>query len=263
ALSIDPSSADAIEGQIALDLAKQNRTAARELIENRLRQAPRDGQMWFLAAQVYATAGDQQRATDALRRTIDLSPSNLRAFAMLGQIYGAQGKLREARQQFETWIAREPKSIPAHTMVALLFERENDASSARKEYEKTLTIDPHAAVAANNLAWMYVDAGEKLDQAQQLAESAVAQLPEVADFNDTLGWIYYKKELPAQARPYIEKAVTKEGNNPLFHYHLGMVFAKQGEDSRAIQTLKHALSLSSSFPGAADAKRTLSDLTIQ
>jgi hypothetical protein len=42
-----------------------------------------------------------------------------------------------------------------------------------------------------------------------------------------------------------------------------LVYAKQGEDTKAIAALKQALAISPSFGGAAEAKRTLSELQLQ
>jgi len=148
-------------------------------------------------------------------------------------------------------------------MVALLFEQEHNPAAAQKAYERTLEIDPHAAVAANNLAWRYAESGEKLDVALQLAQVAASQAPEVPDFSDTLGWVYYKKDLPMQAFPLVFRAVAKQDANPLFQFHLGMVYAKQGEDEKAIAVLKRALALNPRFPGADEARRMLSELTVQ
>ena len=62
---------------------------------------------------MYFNLKDLARTENALRKTIELNPSNLRAFAMLGAVYGAQGKIDEARQQFETWAVRQPRSVAA------------------------------------------------------------------------------------------------------------------------------------------------------
>ena len=59
-----------------------------------------------------------------------------------------------------------------------------------------MEADPRAAVAANNLAWMYASRGEQLDRALQLAQAAKAELPDDAAVSDTLAYVYIKKQLP-------------------------------------------------------------------
>ncbi len=147
-------------------------------------------------------------------------------------------------------------------MVALLLEKQNKLAEARRRYERILEIDPQAAIAANNLAWLYAEAGGNLDLATDLAQRAKSQVPDQPAFNDTLGWIYYKKDLLEQAVPLFTQAIEKDGETPLYHYHLGLAYAKQGEDSRAIASLKRALTLDAKFDGAEEARRVVAELQV-
>jgi len=260
ALAIDPGSANALEGLIALDLAAQDRAAAGARVEARLRQAPRDGQAWFTAAKLYATSGDRAHEEEALKNTIELTPSNFRAFTMLGQLYGAQGRIADARHQFELWAQREPRSVAARTMVGLLLEQEHNEAAARKTFEEAIEIDPNAIVAANNLAWMYTESGEKAEDAQRLAELAATKAPDIPDFTDTLGWVYYKAELTASAIPLFQKALMRDPSNPTYHYHLGMAYLKENNEAEARRSLQRALTLNPSFANADDARAALASL---
>jgi tetratricopeptide (TPR) repeat protein len=125
-----------------------------------------------------------------------------------------------------------------------------------------LELDPHAAIAANNLAWILSETGGNLDQATELAQTAKGQASDQPAFNDTLAWIYFKKNLAEQAVPLLHQALEKDPNNALTHFHLGMTYAKLGEDSKAIASLKRALALDPNLSTAAEARRTLSDLQV-
>lgn len=46
---------------------------------------------------------------------------------------------------------------------------------------------------------MYAEKGQNLDQALNYAQAAKEQLPTVAEVDDTLGFVYFKKELFSQA----------------------------------------------------------------
>jgi tetratricopeptide (TPR) repeat protein len=262
ALDLDAASAEALAGLVTLDLGARNASAALGRLEARLRAAPDDGRAWYLAARAYAIVGDLTRTEQALRKTIELDPANAQAFGMLGDIFAMRGKLEDATHEFEKWSNRQPRSIAAHTMVALLLEKQHKQPEARRRYERILEIDPQAAIAANNLAWLYTEAGGNLDLATDLAQRAKSQVPDQPAFNDTLGWIYYKKDLVEQAVPFFTQAIEKDGDTPLYHYHLGLAYAKQGEDSRAIASLKRALTLDARFDGADEARRVVAELQI-
>ena len=262
ALALDAASPEALAGLVTLDLGARNASAALGRVEARLRAAPDDGRAWYLAARAYALVGDVTRTEQALRKTLELDAGNAQAFGMLGDIFGMRGKIDEATHEFELWAEHQPKSIAAQTMVALLLEKQHKLADAKRRYERILEIDPHAAIAANNLAWLYAEAGGNLDLATDLAQRAKSQVPDQPAFNDTLGWIYYKKDLVEQAVPLFTQAIEKDGDTPLYHYHLGMAYAKQGEDSRAIASLKRALTLGAKFDEADEARRVVAELQV-
>ena len=49
-------------------------------------------------------------------------------------------------------------------------------------------------------------------------------------------------------------------SNPLYHYHLGLAYAKQGDHDRARAALQRALKLKPDFNGAEDARAQLAAL---
>jgi Flp pilus assembly protein TadD len=107
---------------------------------------------------------------------------------------------------------------------------------------------------------MDAEEGTNLDVALNRAQTAKAALPDDPDVNDTLGWVYVKRGLPALAVAPLEQAIQKKPTEPTYHYHLGLAYLKAGDKDRARPALERALRLSSSFQGAADAKRTLDGL---
>ena len=151
------------------------------------------------------------------------------------------------------------KSAPP-TMVGILFEAQRDFASAVEWYKKALQIDPRAATAAINLAWLYADRGENLDDSVLLAQAASAALPKQPEVADTLGWVYYKQNLPSMAVPHFERAIQGDPTNPTYQFHLGLVHAKLGQDRKARVFLQAALRLDPNFPGALEANRVLAKL---
>jgi Flp pilus assembly protein TadD len=147
--------------------------------------------------------------------------------------------------------------VAAGTTLATLLLSQGETADAQKEYERVLSLDPRAAVAANNLAWLYVSSGQNLDQALQLAQTARELLPNDADVSDTLGWIYVRKNMASLAIPHLESSVQKASDNPSFQYHLGMAYLQLGDTEKANTALTRALTLKPDFDGAADARKAL------
>ncbi|HEX5071201.1 MAG TPA: tetratricopeptide repeat protein [Vicinamibacterales bacterium] len=256
----DPDSLEALEGLLLLDLRAGKKKDAAERADAALKRIKPSANLFVIAAKTYLALGEAKRAEDLLRQAIEREPARLAAYGMLGQLYIDQKRLGEAEEQFKEIVRRNPQSIAANTMLGMLHEAQGKLAEAEEQYQKTLGLDSSAAVAANNLAWILVSSDRSLEQAMQLAQTALKGLPEEPHVNDTMGWILYRKGRPEQAVRYLEAAVRRDSAEPLPYYHLGMAYSDMKDVAKARQALEKALQLSTAFPGAADARRALTAL---
>jgi tetratricopeptide (TPR) repeat protein len=257
ALKLAPDSAEALNGLLALDLAARRPEAARARIDARIKSENASPALLMVGARTYAATGDLTAAEQLLRRILQKDPANMNAYSALGEIYLKQKRLDAALAEFDNVAQKDPKSVAAPTVAGMILAAQGKPAEARKRYERALQADPAAPVAANNLAWMYAESGENLDVALQLAQAAYGSLPSHPDVTDTLGFIYYKKNLLPQAQDMLRKTVEKAPANPLYHYHLGLVLAKMGNTDGAKEHLTQALKLKPDFEGSSDAKALL------
>jgi tetratricopeptide (TPR) repeat protein len=255
ALALKADDLEPFGGLVAIDMASGNVAAARARVDARL-SAPTPA-LLTLAARVYAASHDEVRAETFLRQAIGLDSNYVGAYGALAELYLSQQKLDEARVEYEAVAARSPKSVAALTMVGILLQARGDFEGARDRFEHVLRIDPEAAVAANNLAWIYVQHGGNLDVAMHLAQTAHKKLPGVAEVGDTLGFIYYKKNLASLAIDLFKASQTRDPKNALYEYHLGLAYASAGDSVRARGSLRKALALKPDFDGAAEARTLL------
>ncbi len=257
ALALDPNSFDAISGLVAVDIDEKNVARARATVDARVQKAPKDAATLALAAATYAALHETGRQEEMLRRLIEVEPANLQAFAGLASLYAQENRLDEARAGFEALVPRAPKSVGVQTMIAVILQAQHKDAEAQQAYEKVLKMDPGAGLAANNLAWIYADGGVKLDVALDLARTAKRQMPDVPQVNDTLGWVYYKKNLAEQAIPAFESSVQNSPKDPTYRYHLGLAYAKAGQLVKAREALDEALRQKPDFREAAEARKAL------
>jgi len=256
ALALDSSSIEALAGLIMLDLRAGDSAAAKRRVDERVKSNA-SPEMLMLAARTYASTNDLTAAEGFLRRAIEADPTMLPAYGMLGQLYLSQQKLNEARREFEALAARQSKPVAALTMSGIILQTQGNLAEARKRYEQVLAIDGRAAIAANNLAWLQAEAGDNLDIALQIAQTAAAAAPQLPDVSDTVGWIYYKKKLPALAIPQFQRSIELQPAAAIYHYHLGLAYQLAGEDERGRESLRKALSLNPDARLAADIRRAL------
>lgn len=260
ALQLDPGSIAALGGLVTLDLASKQAPQAMQRVDSYLAKRPSDPQALYLASRAYALGNDVPRAEAAVKKAIELDPSFLQAYGLLGQLYVRQGKLDQARAEYERTVQKRPHDVAAHTMVAMILQVQNRIDDAKKRYEQVLGIDPRAVVAANNLAYMHAEAGTNLDVALNLAQAAKSELPDDPDVNDTLGWVYYKRNLANLALEPLQRSISKEPRNALYRYHLGLAYLKVGDTKNARTSLEQALRLELDSGSATEAKKVLASL---
>lgn len=260
ALALEPANIGALAGLTELDMAGGRQNAALARLEHASKASSTDARLLVLAGGVHAQVRDFGAAERDARAAIAVEPGNLDAYALLGQVLVATGRVDAAILEFQRITEKHPKSVPHLTALAVLLEMQNRKADARAAYERVLAADPRAAVASNNLAWMYAEDGDNLDVALQLAQAAKGQLPDNPSVNDTLGWIYHKKGLNALAVPPLLQSIDKDPGKPAYHYHLGVVYAANGEVEKARESLSRAVSLAPDSADVQDAKKALAGL---
>jgi Tfp pilus assembly protein PilF len=143
----------------------------------------------------------------------------------------------------------------------MIAELKNDRTDAKTRYASILAKDPNAAVAANNLAWIYADEGTNLDQALLLAQTAIKAFPDRAQVQDTFGWVLYQRGYFRDAAAALERAAAADPSIGEIQYHLGLAYAKAGESVRARETLNAALKLDPESGLAAEARKSLDEIS--
>jgi tetratricopeptide (TPR) repeat protein len=260
AAALAPNNLEALAGLVRIDLATGRNQEALARVEAGLKGGKPTGEFLMLAGRTYAAAGNLPKAEEMLRRAIEAQPARLEAYGMLGSLYVAEHRLADAEDQFRRVTTENPRSEAAGTMLGMILEAEKKVPDAEKQYKAVLAADGQAAVAANNLAWIYVSGNRNLDEALQLAQTAVRRLPDEPHVNDTLGWIYYRKNMASEAVRYLEASVKSDPNDPATHYHLGMAYVGAGDLTKGRESLRQALAMKGDFDGASDAKKALGQI---
>jgi tetratricopeptide (TPR) repeat protein len=103
---------------------------------------------------------------------------------------------------------------------------------------------PNQPVVANNLASListYRDDEASLERAYTIARRLRGT--DVAPFQDTYGWIAYRKGEYQEALEHLEPAAAVLGDDPLVQYHLGMTYLALGQQDAALDQLRRAVDL--------------------
>ena len=113
-------------------------------------------------------------------------------------------------------------------------------------YRRAIRLNQQNYYALNNLAYILLLQNKNIDEAYELAQSAV-QLRQKSFTVDTLGYAYYKLEEYKTALKYLikaEKLLKQEGGDPdpEMEYHIGIVQVKLGRIDEAVNKINAAIS---------------------
>jgi len=250
--------------------------------------------------QTYLRADNPEQARLEIEKVLTQEPDDLRANLTLAQFEIQQGNLAAAEETFTRMIALYPEQAAPYLGLAavlrqdvrpveaaavikagvetarnpgrLMFDRasylesEGDIDGALEIYEVLYEANNTSEVIANNLASLLSE--HRNDQESQDRAFAVAKrlrASEVPAFQDTYGWLLYKRGEYERAVVYFTKAA--EGGldgHPLVQYHLGMTLAALEKVADAKTHLANAIELGKddldAYPQLAEAKNKLAEL---
>jgi len=234
--------------------------AARERIEKQVAAAPQSGALRLLLGSVYDTQGKAALAEAAYLKALELEPRLVGAYLALSQRYADSGKHDQALAKLHDALKVDPNNIAVLVRSAGLYETKGDIAKAKEAYEKAVALNPRSALAANNLAYLYMQYGGDKERALQLAQTAKEAAPDEPNISDTLGWILYKRGVYQRALSLFKDSATKVPENPEVQYHLGMAYLKTGDKEAARKALTLAATSQTRFAEQAEAKRALTNL---
>jgi tetratricopeptide (TPR) repeat protein len=260
ALELDPVQLEAAGGLTTLDFAAGDRKGALDRLDAMVARDGRNKRILLMAANAHASAANFPRAESLLLTAIDLDPALMNAYTLLGQIYMTQKRLDAARAQFDTIARQQERPVGVLTLIGTIDMLQNRTADAQQTFERVLQLDANAGVAANNLAWIYLEHGGNTDAAVRLAQTARAAFPQSAEVHDTLGWAYFKKGQLADAVASLRRSYELDPRNSTTLYHLALAYDRHGDRDDARKAMTRYLQVDPSSDRSADLRQRLQSL---
>jgi len=131
-----------------------------------------------------------------------------------------------------------------HSSLGDAYHSLEEHSKSDNSYEMALMLEPGNVIVLNNFAYYLSIRGVDLDKAENMAKKANDISPNVASFQDTYGWVLYKKQNYKNALFWIEEALENGGGeDPVVYEHLGDIQIKLNNTEEAVKSWKKALEL--------------------
>jgi tetratricopeptide (TPR) repeat protein len=253
ALALLPDNPDVIASLASIDLRQGRGEDSLARVSAASRAAPKDAALARLQGDLELALGKPEAAEASYRRAVDADPNGLESYGKLAGLYTRLGRANEVIRTYEAALAKNPKSGELHLVLGTLNEAQGRVDDAIVHYEKAIELNPDLAAAKNNLAYWLAERGTDLDRALDLAQEAKAVLAKNPRTNpasaDTLGWVFYKKNLPDAAVNYLREAVggfdpsypQDRATRPQVRHHLALALVAVGEKQEAASEWKLAL----------------------
>jgi tetratricopeptide (TPR) repeat protein len=204
---------------------------------------------YFLAlAQMETNKGSEALAT--LDKARQKFPQSFAMEFYTAMAYSRQKSYTDALKHFITAEVIAKASDPSQLNEGFYFqigatcERKGDYDQAEKYFEKCLQLMPDFAEAQNYLGFMWAEHGLKLDKARALIEKALKAEPKNAAFLDSMAWVLFKLNQPAEALPYALKAAElSEQPDATVDDHIGDIYAALKQLDKAREFWRKSIAL--------------------
>jgi cellulose synthase operon protein C len=235
---------------------------ASTFLDAELAKTPDEPALRFLRAGLYVLENKPDEAEKIYRALFDASPSDQTLQALYG-LLSAQNRGPEAEALIDTVLAANPTAVLPRLIRATALERKQDFEGAITVYESLYTEDSSNLVVANNLASLITaqrSDPESLERAFAIARRLRGT--EVPAFQDTYGWIEYRRGNYDEALKYLEPAAKGLPDDPLTQVHLGLTYValKRMDEARATLTAALALAGDNPLPQFTEARKVLAGL---
>ena len=257
------------EGLRAIALIVQTQVRAGKLpeatayLEGEMAKRPDAAQLKLLRAGLHALAGESDAAEAIFRDLVAKDPKAETPARLLYGLLVSAGRGPEATAVLDAALAAQPTSGTLRWMKAGELERAGDIEGAIAVYEALYAEDSNNVIVANNLASLITthrtDA-ESLERAYAVARRLRGS--DVPAFQDTYGWIEYRRGNLEEAVADLEPAAAGLPNDALTQFHLGMTYVALDRKEDAARVLARAVELAgdSPLPQFKTARETLATL---
>jgi tetratricopeptide (TPR) repeat protein len=199
----------------------------------------------FLAAQARAAQVMSQlgRLDEACQRLQDAAQAYPKERAQLlvteAALLRDNGRKSDAYALLETALAETPEQTDLLYEAALLAEQLGKFDVLERNLRAIIRIRPDSAHAYNALGYSLADHNERLDEAQQLIDRALALAPDDPFIIDSRGWLLHRRGDNAEALEVLRSAFALRAD-PEIAAHIGEVLWSLGRHSEAEKTWNDA-----------------------
>ena len=214
------------------------------------RQVPPESSDYYAAelgrAEVLSRSDRKDAAAEVLQNLAAQNPDLPDAHVALADLRSQQEDYAAAVTSYDKAIGLSEDGVGGnwflHYARGISHERLKNWEKAEADFRRALELNPDQPQVLNYLGYSLVERQEKLDEALEMIERAVADRPDSGFIVDSLGWVLFRLGRYDEAVEHMERAVELMPVDPVVNDHLGDVYWAVGRAREAEFQWKRALS---------------------
>ncbi|MCG7520220.1 tetratricopeptide repeat protein [Ruegeria sp. Ofav3-42] len=197
-------------------------------------------------AEVLGRSGKTDAAAEVLQNLAAQSPNLPSVHVALADLQRREENYTAAVATYDTAIELTEQGVSGNWFLyyarGISHERLKNWDLAEADFRRALELNPDQPQVLNYLGYSLVERQEKLDEALNMIERAVAARPDSGYIVDSLGWVLFRLGRYDEAVGHMERAVELMPVDPVVNDHLGDVYWAVGRAREAEFQWKRALS---------------------
>ncbi|WP_170596134.1 tetratricopeptide repeat protein [Ruegeria arenilitoris] len=221
-----------------------------DLAAEAYRKVPTDSSDFHAAelgrAEILAQSGKPDAAIEVLENLAARQPN-------LPSVHVALADLQRRQENYAAAVTSYDRAIELtetgsggnwflHYARGICHERLKAWDRAEADFRRALELNPDQPQVLNYLGYSLVERQEKLEEALDMIERAVAIQPDSGYIVDSLGWVLFRLGRYDEAVEHMERAVELMAVDPVVNDHLGDVYWAVGRTREADFQWRRALS---------------------
>ncbi len=236
---------------------------AKGYLEEELAKTPEEPILLFLRAGLHTLQGEAEQAEKIYQTLLADEPGSARLIQTYYGMLQNNGRKDEATAVLDAGITATDGAPQLMWIKAGEHERNGNFDGAIAIYEALYEKNSNSLIVANNLASLITthrDDAEGLERAFAIARRL--RDSNIPAFQDTYGWIEYRRGNYEEALEYLKPAAVGLPTDALTQFHLGMTYVAMKNTAKAREVLTRTLELAgdSPLPQFITARETLDGL---
>jgi tetratricopeptide (TPR) repeat protein len=220
---------------------RKNAEAAAEL-ESANQIQPGNPELLERLGDAYAFQREHQKAANAYQAALEKSPDRGALYSKLGFSLANLNLFEAAANALEKAVHLNPRNADTFFLLGDMYSELKRTDEAVSAYKKSLEIDPKQKEVHYNLGTLYAEQ-KRFDEAMAELKFAVQLDPDYSSAWANIALVAEKLELDKEAIDAHEKLIALGKGQALNYFHLGVLYAKTGQNDSSIAAFAKAIEL--------------------